>query len=154
MNSCNGIFHCKHKSGIILIKLNLDYRLMYNLIYFEFPSHDLCVPYRTRLKRLHLRTCQQHLLVSPLHADLMRGYTQPVRRTSVPGRCLSEIFISIAMTNEAFRIRKLMHHYPLMYKIVWYLSPLSSTYKQKLRPDFFFFPQCKKEETLLWNVAF
>lgn len=75
---------------------------MENLIYFEFPGHDLCTLYTTRLKRLHLGSRQQHLLVSSPHADLMRGQALSVQRTSVSGRWWEEVFISVAVGAGAF----------------------------------------------------
>lgn len=66
---------------------------MEKLIYFEFAGHDLCRLYRTRLKRLHLGSHQQHLLASPPQADLMRGQAQSVQRTSASGRRWEEVVI-------------------------------------------------------------
>lgn len=49
-----------------------------------------------------------------------------------------------------------MHHYPLMCKIVWYLSPLSYTYKQKLQLDrlsFFFFAVQKGKNIVILKCS-
>lgn len=90
---------------------------MENLIYFEFPGHDLCALYRTRLKRLHRGSRQQQLLVSPPQADLMRGQAQSVQRTSASGRRQEEVFTSAAAASGTFRIRRLMWHRPNIYKL-------------------------------------